>query len=154
MKILGIRCSNTDFTYSVIEKDKHNPKAVHETASKKFPKGYGTAEVANWLHQEIEGIVEQHHINAIGIKGAEPMGMKGKNYGLRMEKEGIIISAAAQKGIKFITRKTKGAIAKDLGQKGRSKYIANLDTSWITNFEKQNAKTQESILVAWSMIKE
>lgn len=152
MSILGIRCSSKEFSYCIVNGKQESVKLT-DTGTISFPKGYSDSETLKWLSQEIEGIIKKHKVHGIGIKGVEPMGMKGKIYGARMEKEGIIFLQAALNGIKYIKRKVKGTIAKDLGMKGKSKYLeTKADFTRISGYEQANKNTQESIQVAVSML--
>jgi hypothetical protein len=153
MIVLGIRCSSKDFSFSVVTGSQADPNLI-ESGTIKFPSGYNDSERIKWFYQENEGLIEKHGIKGIGIKGVEPMAMKGKIYGERMQIEGILFLLAAEKGIKYIKRKVKSTIAKDFGLKGKGKYIATLvDFSKIPGYYKKNANIQESIQVALSMIK-
>lgn len=152
MSILGIRCSSKDFSFSIV-KGKQDTVILVDSGTFTFPKSYSESETLKWLSQEIEGIITKYSIHGIGIKGVEPMGMKGKNYGARMEKEGIIFFQAAINDIKYIKRKVKGTIAKDLGMKGKGKYLeTKADFSGIVGYDTTNKNTQESIQVAISML--
>jgi len=153
MNILGIRCSSKDFSFSVINGKQDSPNII-ESGTIKFPTGYNDAEKLNWFYQEIGGLIKKHSVGGIGIKGTEPMGMKGKNYGARMQTEGMIYLQATQNGIKYIKRKVKSTIAKDFGLKGKGKYLTTkVDYSQIVDYDKKNQNTQESIQVALSMLK-
>jgi Holliday junction resolvasome RuvABC endonuclease subunit len=153
MIILGIRCSSKDFTFSIISGKQESPNFIEE-GTIKFPTGHNDSEKLNWFYQEIGGLIAKHSIGGIGIKGVEPMAMKGKSYGMRMQTEGMIYLQAAQKGIKYIKTKVKSTIAKDFGFKGKGKYLSTkVDYSKIENFDKKSQNTQESIQVALSMLK-
>ena len=152
MSILGIRCSSKDFSYCIVN-GKQESATLADTGTISFPKGYTESETQKWLSQEIEGIIKKYNVHGIGIKGVEPMGMKGKAYGARMEKEGIFFLQAALCGVKYIKRKVKSTIAKDLGIKGKGKYLeTKADFTKIVGYEKANKNTQESIQVAISML--
>jgi Holliday junction resolvasome RuvABC endonuclease subunit len=152
MSILGIRCSSKDFSFSIV-KGKQDSVTLVDSGTITFPKGYSESDTLKWLSQEIEGIIKKHQVHGIGIKGVEPMGMKGKSYGARMEKEGIIFLQASLCGIKYIKRKVKSTIAKDLGMKGKGKYLeTKADFSGISGYDSANKNTQESIQVAVSML--
>lgn len=58
--------------------------------------------------------------------------------------------AVADTGNSAVVKKVSSTIAKDLGQKGRARYLAQLDMSWDGQFSDRNAKKKEAILVAWS----
>lgn len=132
---------------------KQESASLVESGTITFPKGYTEAETQKWLSQEIEGIIKKHNVYGIGIKGVEPMAMKGRSYGERMEKEGIFFLQAALCGVKYIKRKVKSTIAKDLGMKGKGKYLeTKADFTKIVGYEKANKNTQESIQVALSML--
>jgi hypothetical protein len=52
-----------------------------------------------------------------------------------------------------VYRKTKPTIAKDLGLKGKGKYLDTLDCSVFPDYDNEKEKIKEAILVAWSCIK-
>lgn len=77
--------------------------------------------------------------------------MRGKAFVERTENEAIVYLAAANHGVKFVSKKTKATIAKDLGLKGNAKSLeTDLDYSSIGGFEAESATIKEAILVAWS----
>lgn len=151
MKILGIRCSNKDFTYCVLSGTKSNPREyLSDTLA--FPKGYALPLSLKWLVQEIDGIIVEHSIKAITLKGFEGRS-RGKTYEERVMHEAAIIIAGANRGIKLIIKKVNSTIAKDLGQKGRAKYLANLDFTLIPKFDGASDKLKDALTVAWSELK-
>ena len=151
MKALGLRCSPSEFSFSIIEGIQKNYELV-ESGRIKYPKGYHHCDLLKWFYLEIERLISTYEINAIGVKGTEPMSMKGKSYGERMELEGMIFLQAAEKGIKYAKRKVNGTIAKDLGLKGRAKYLVDFDYSTIPNFFQMSIHFQEATQVAISML--
>lgn len=150
MTALGIRCSNKDFAYAVLDGTKSNPSLVaHDIIS--FPKGYSTPFKLKWLLQELEDMVRRYSIGSIAMKGTEGLAARGKPFVERVECESIVFLAGATTGIKRVRRKIKSSIAKDLGFKGKGRYLnSKLDTSLITSFESLNAKEQEAVIVGWS----
>lgn len=150
--ILGIRCSTKDFSYVILDGNQESPKLIHSDTLP-FPKGYTNAECLKWFYLEIGGIIKTHGVSGIGIKGIEPMAMRGKSYGARMEKEGMVFLQAVENGIKNISRKVKSTIAKDLGFKGKGKYLkTKADFSSIDGYSVSITKVQEAIQVATSML--
>ena len=123
MKILGIRCSSKDFSFSIVTGKQDNPSLI-DSETIKYPKGYSDADKMKWFYQEIGGLIAKYEIYGIGIKGTEPMAMKGKLYGERMQMEGMAYLQAAENSINYIKRKVKSTIAKHLGLKGKGKYLA------------------------------
>jgi hypothetical protein len=153
MTILGIRCSPKEFSYSVIEGNQRVHKLIHSCRIK-FPNGYSHSELLKWFYHEIAEILKKHEISAVGVKGTEALGMKGKSYGERMELEGMIFLQASMSGIKYAKRKVSGTIAKDLGLKGKGKYLEDgFDYSAISNFKEMSDHLQEATQVALSMAK-
>lgn len=153
MKILGIRCSLKDFSFSIVTGKQDTPSLI-DSGTIKYPTGYNDADKVKWFYQEIGGLITKYKIRGIGIKGVEPMAMKGKAYGERMQIEGMAYLQAAENGIKYIKRKVKSTIAKDFGLKGKGKYLATkVDYSKISEYDKKNSRIQESIQVALSMLK-
>jgi hypothetical protein len=151
--ILGIRCSNTDYSFALLKGKKGSPQVVNiKTAS--FPKGYTRPNLLRWLYQEIDDYFSKHKgISHRVVKGAEPMAQKGGSYTERVECEAMLFLAAANSGL-TASRKVKPTIAKDLGLAGRAKALdEDLDTSPITAFQSYSTKEQEAVLAAWSNLK-
>ena len=151
--ILGIRCSNTDYSFALLKGKKHAPQLQNvKTAS--FPKGYTRPSSLRWFFQEIEDYFAKHAgIVECIIKGAEPMAQKGSAYSERVEHESMILLTAANSGINA-SRKVKATIAKNLGLTGRAKaLVEDLDSSVLTGYDSYSAKEQEAILAAWSGLK-
>ena len=67
-----------------------------------------------------------------------------------MENETAFMLAGAIRGMKAIFKKVKSTIAKDLGQKGRAKYLVNLSTETIPEFGELHEKVQEAVIAARS----
>ena len=152
MKILAVRCSNTDFAYAVIEGTQQSP-TVAESAVTGYPKGYEEHALFHWFHQEIMGLLYHHSPDAVAVKTAETMVKRSGSLETRIRVEGIAIMSAAEAGCARACRKVKSTIAKDLGMKGKGKYLeTQLDTSTVTDFDSYNTKQQEAILVGWSCL--
>ncbi|HDZ02748.1 MAG TPA: hypothetical protein ENH52_15115 [Nitrospirae bacterium] len=154
MAFLGIRCSNNDYCYVILEGTRVLPK-IKNKANISFPRGFSRAQSLKWFLQEIEDLLKKYpSIKVISIKGSEPMASRGKSFTARVENEAMVFLAAANVGIKAIFKKTKPTIAKDLGLKGRGKYLSTqLDCSVIPNYDDESDKIKEAILVAWSCTK-
>jgi hypothetical protein len=153
MIILGFRCSPSEFSFSVMEGNLKTHKLV-ASGRIKYPSGYNHCELLRWFHNEIAGLINKYQANGIGVKGTEAMGMKGKFYGERMELEAMIFLQAIQHGVKYAKRKVNSTIAKDLGLKGKGKYLADgFDYSSIDNFSKMSQHLQEATQVALSMFR-
>jgi len=152
MKTFSIRCSNTDFTYAVIDGDKSSPKVL-EQAKVNFPKNFSEGEKLHWFNQEINTLIQQHSPESVVLKGAEPLAKRSKSLDERLHVESVVIMTAGANGIKNCTKKVKSTIAKDLGLKGKGKYLqTKLDTSVIDDFDSYNTKAQEAILAGWSSL--
>lgn len=152
MKILGIRCSNNDFSFAVVSGNKKTPHLL-ETGLVPYPKGYTTPESLKWFLQELEALNARHSIDGWAIKGAEPMAAKGKTYAARVEFEAMVSLSAANAGSSNVVRKVKSTIAKDLGLQGKAKaLITDLDYSLIDGLKKMDDKNFESVVVAWSAL--
>ena len=151
--ILGIRCSNADYSLALLKGKKGAPHVV-DIKSASFPKGYTRANTLRWLYQEVEDYLSKHKgISHFVAKGAEPMAQKGGAYDERVEGEAIFFLAAANNGI-AASRKVKPTIAKDLGLAGRAKALdVDLDISVIPTFSTYSTKEQEALLAAWSELK-
>lgn len=152
MKILGLRCSNSDYVYVLLEGDKKAPKILAR-GCECFPKGYSRSQELKWFFQEIDDLLSKHTINAVAIKCTEQMASKGNTYVCRVENEAIIQLECAIKGIKLVFKKSNRTIAKDLGLKGVAKALTtDLDTSIISEFDAMDSKLKDAVLVAWSSL--
>ncbi len=152
MKIVGIRCSNTDFAWAILEGTQDVPQLMSCRLTS-YPKGYDEHFLLHWFYQEISGILSANTLDGIAIKGAETMVKRSSALELRIRIEGIALMAAAEVGCSLASRKVKPSIAKDLGMKGKAKYLeTQFDSSAIAGFEDFKAKEQEAILVAWSSL--
>jgi len=150
MIVFGIRCSNTDYTCCILEGDADFPqmKVLHHID---FPQDYGEAEALRWFYQEMQGLFKEYAIDAVGVKRAETNVKRSNALELRIQNEAIVSLAAVEQGCTSVCRKVKSTIAKDLGLKGRSRYLnTELDTSSIPEFDNYSKKEQEAILAAWS----
>lgn len=153
MKSIGIRCTLTDFSFSIVE-GKLDYFDLVTTGRIKYPNGYKHIELLKWFYQEIGELLKKYDVKAIGVKGTEAMAMKGKSFGDRMELEGMIFLQASELGIKYAIRKVNATIAKDIGLKGKAKYLATgFDYSAITEYDSMSKNLQEATQAALSMLK-
>ncbi len=149
MTVLGIRCTNKDITFVVMIGTKIIPEIV-VCNTIKFPQGFSKPQGLKWMLQEIDALIKKHDIKIIVMKGFEGIS-KGKSYEDRVEHETMFYLAAINNEIKRISKKVKSTIAKDLGLKGRARYLSkSLDTSKIVNYEKYSEKEKDAILSGWS----
>lgn len=150
MRILGIRCSNTDFFYCAITGVKSAP-VIEETHRISFPTGYSECELLDWLHKEISDVLGRLRCDAVAIKRAEVNVRRSNSLETRLLAEGVLVQAAAQAGCLNVKRKVAATIAKDLGVKGTASSLkSNVDTSCLQGFDKLADKAREAVLVAWS----
>lgn len=147
--ILGIRCSNKDFSYAVLSGTKNKPTVEHEGANK-IPKNFSKPRALSWLVQEIEEIINKHNITKIVMRGFEGQVRKRTTYEERVELETAVYIAAAKCGINAVFKKVRSTIAKDLGLKGKAHYLQSLDTSSILGYDERSDIKKEAILAAWS----
>jgi len=149
MNVLGIRCSNKDYTFAVLTGTKVKPKVI-ECETIAYPTGFPKPQNLKWLLQEIDGLVRKHNVKKIVMKRFESR-FRDKRYEERIECESIVYLVAANCGIKAVFKKPKSTIAKDLGLKGRARYLSiSLDTSLISGYTSYSEKAKESILAGWS----
>jgi hypothetical protein len=150
---LGLRCSNNDYTFVVLKGDASCP-LIADKGYVSFPKGFSRPHELKWFYQEIEGFVAKHKLKSICIKGAEGSAFRDRSFVARIENEAMVYLAGFNNGIKKISKKVKSTIAKDLGLKGKAKYLAtSLNCSVFPTFDDETPKMQEAILAAWSDIK-
>lgn len=149
MSVVGIRCSNKDFTYAVMTGSKENP-TMKQCASVTIPKNFSRQRALYWMVQEIEQLIEKYDAQKIVMKGFEGR-TRGKTYAERVELEAAVYVAGGKNGMNGIFKKVKSTIAKDLGLKGRGHYLqTHLDTSVIVGFDSKSDKEKEAILAGWS----
>ena len=146
--ILGLRCSNKDYAFAVLDGKKAAPKLVSQGLVA-FPKGFSRIQSVVWFLYELDSLLNKHPCSQILMKAFEGMA-RNNSFVDRIEHEAVAYFAANRKGIKLVTRKVKNTIAKDLGLKGRGRYLATLDTSSIADFTQLDEKIQEAVLSAWS----
>jgi hypothetical protein len=150
MYTLGFRCSTSEFSYVILGGSK-SKCVLHHQDRIKYPSGYTRSELLKWFYHEIDEILKRHQIVAIGVKGTEPMAMKGSAYGERMELEAMIFFKAAEAGINTIKRKVNVTIARDLGLNGRNQ-IATYDYSNIKDYATLSQSLQEAVQVGLTML--
>jgi len=152
-KVLGVRCSNTDFAFAVLSGTKQHPQ-IEDKRCITFPKGRGRPQQLNWLFLEVQDLFRRHNISAVMVKGAEPLVRKSQSLTERIEAEAIVflVTANANFDIK-VARTIRKTIAKSLLGKGEPKLLdSQLDTSHFPDFNKENDKIQEAVLAAWSSL--
>lgn len=145
-----MRCSNSDFTYAIINGDKKSPEIVVAKRTA-FPKNFSEGERLHWFHQELTAIFVDSKPDAITLKGPEPLVKRSNALDSRLHNEAIVFLVATANGIISVSKKASSTIAKDLGLKGKGSYLkSKLDTSPIDNFDSYSEKEKEAILAGWS----
>ena len=152
MNILGIRCSNKDFSYAVMSGSKKAPVIV-ESRSLLYPKNFTRPRSLLWFTQEIEQLIKKYNVQSVVMKRFEGR-RRGGSFEDRVEYEAAVYLACARCGLTTACKKVKSTIAKDFGLKGRAHYLeTELDTCVIPSFSSCTNKEQEAILCAWSDLK-
>jgi len=152
MKVLGIRMSNSDFTFSVLGGTKEKPQLL-VSKTLPLPSDYSPQDKFNWLFLEVKKVIREEKIMGVVIKGAESMVRRSNSLDFRVGLEAIVYLAALKCSVKNITKKVKSTIAKDLGLKGKAKYLSTkLNTELIDNFNNKSSKIQEAALAAWTIL--
>jgi hypothetical protein len=151
-RTVGLRFSNKGFAFAVIEGTRTGPTLV-KSSFVQCPKAFKACEIAKWAKHELDSIFNKYKPNFVCIKSFEGRS-KGNAYEERVRLEGIAHFCAGELGLRDIARKRKSTIAKDLGLKGRARYLSTFDTSAIPTFDELDALVQEAALVAWSDLKD
>ena len=150
MIVLGVRCSNSGYAFAVLNGTKSLPVVV-EAGSVGCPAGFSRCESLKWFFQEMSDLLARHTVEGVAIKRYEGRAKGGRAYEDRVEYEGVALLAAGNAGVTRASKKASNTIAKDLGLKGRGRYLHTcLDTSPIAGFQGYDEKVQDSIRVAWS----
>ena len=152
MTTLGIRCSNSDFSFAVLTGTQKDPYLVKNDLVQ-FPRGFSEPEKLKWFLQELEQLNRKYSIDCWAVKCTESAARKGKPYTSRVGFEAIVSLSAANQGSSNVLSKVKPTIAKDLGLQGNSKALTtDLDHSKIDGLNPKNDKAFDSIVVAWSTL--
>lgn len=151
-KNLGLRCSNSDYTFAILSGSLANP-VCEKYGTVAFPKNYSEMQKVKWFYQEITQLINSNGISNIGIKRTELLAQRGNEFIERVMFEGIVFLVAADLGVSFIESRVNSTIAKHLGLKGRASYVkTKLNHSHFTGFDKLTPKIQDAIHVGWSVI--
>jgi len=149
MKVLGVRCSNRDYSAVVLSGMKPSP-GIDDSRTVRYPAGYSKPQSLEWLLQEIHELIDSHSVGKIAIKADEGR-QRSKAHEDRVEHEAIVTLAGALYGPIPVFKKRKSTIAKDLGLKGQAHYLqTQLDTSAIPDYDGLSVNLQDAILTAWS----
>ena len=150
--VLGLRCSNTDYHYVLLSGTKKAPVIEHK-GSISYPVKVKKPASLKWMVDETRDRLRKFDITKVVIKAPEPLARRTGPLTERIEYEAAVLIACADVGIKAVFKKVKSTIAKDLGLKGKSKYLQTLDTTPIIGFDALPEKIQEAILAAWSELR-
>ena len=151
-RTIGLRFTNKGFAFAILEGTRTSPEFIASLETQ-CPKAFKACETAKWVKHELDSIFAKYKPNYVCIKSFEGRA-KGTAYEERVRLEGVGHYCASQLGLKDLARKRKSTIAKDLGLKGRARYLATFDTSPIAEFDDLSSLVQEAVLVAWSDLKD
>ena len=150
--ILGIRCTNKDFSYAILSGPKQEIK-VRDASTLALPKGFSRGAEHKWLFQELKKILENNSIRKIVVKKHEGRISSKNTYESRLELEGVVFLAGGENNIP-VFKKAKATLAKDICGKGKAKYIdTKVDTNIIPNFDDYSSNIKDAIICALSEIK-
>jgi hypothetical protein len=148
MIALGLRCTNRGYTYSIASGTKSSPEVLGlDTVA--APKGYAKPHVLKWFFQELEDRLRAHKVAVIAIKGTEGLAPRGPTFVDRVHLEAIAFLIGGVHGIRVV-QKVKSTIAKDLGLKGKARYLKTLDTSTLADFAGQPEVVKDALQIALS----
>jgi hypothetical protein len=151
-RFMGLRCSNSDYTYAIISGTLQTP-VLEKCETVSFPKGYTVMQQTRWFYQDISSVIVDNQVSKIAIKGTELLAQRGNEFVDRVMFEGITYLAASDNHVEFVERRVNSTIAKKLGLKGKGSYVkTKLDHGAFANFEKLSPKKQDAINAGWSMI--
>jgi hypothetical protein len=149
MAILGLRCSNSDITFVVLEGSRDQPSVV-VMADLSIPSGFKQPEALDWVYQETELLVRRHNVEMVVMNKFQGR-RRDQAYADRVSIEAAVTLAAHRNGQLPVFKKVKSTIAKDMGFKGRARYLrSDLDTSPIDGYDGLDEKSKDAILAAWS----
>ena len=113
MTILGLRCSNGDYSFAILSGSSKVPKLI-ASGSVPAPKGYTKPQLLKWFFQELQDLHTQHDLTAIVMKGTEGLAARGASFVGRVELEAMVFYAGAELGIKPVLKKVKSQVAQGL----------------------------------------
>lgn len=156
MNVLGLRFSNSDYAYAIMNGKKVKP-IVRKVELVNYPKGFSTPKALDWQLKELIAIIKSYEVRVIVIKGFEGP-KRDKTFVERIEHEAMAFLADEHCGLRASYRKVGKTIAKDLGLafgfKGKTKYLfTSLDVSLIPNYDSYDAKCTDAIRAAWSALR-
>ena len=125
MTTLGVRCSNKDFTYAVLEGSVKTPSLIALETLTIPPLAESLA--LHWVIEETTTLIKRHGVNKIVLKASEG-GKAGKAYEARVEFEGAVRAAAGALGLKAAFKKRKVTLAKNICGKGKAAHLDAHDT--------------------------
>jgi hypothetical protein len=143
--VLGLRCSNTDYHHVLLSGTKKAP-VMEGIGVINYPEGLKKQFALKWMVDEIRDWLKKAKIEKVVIKGPEPMAMRTTGLVERVEYEAAVLIACADHGLKAVFKKVKSTIAKDLGLKGKGKYLLTFDTSAFKDFEELPDKTRSHLI--------
>ena len=150
MKVLGLRLSNTDYTFAVLDGPKDSPNVVNK-GTVNFPQGFSRPDAMKWLYQDLKDLIQEHHVKKVALKKAEGNARKSKSLLERVEGEGVALLVAAKMGIRRVPQKVKSTTAKDLGLTGKGHYLKSAFANTnLSAFDNEPEKIKEAIWVGWS----
>jgi hypothetical protein len=147
--VLGLRCSNTDYYFVVMRGTKKTP-SIEANSLIQYPEGFKKAVSLKWMVDEVKDKLKKYKIEKVVMKGPEPAAFRTSSLLERIEYEAAVYIACCEIGLKAVFKKVKATIAKDLGLKGKGKYLKTLNTSVIANYASLPEKGQEAAMAAWS----
>ena len=147
--ILGLRCSNSDYYYVLLSGTKVAPK-LHDHGLVQYPTGLTKPASLKWMFDEVRDRLGKSNAKKVVLKGPEPAATKSPSLVERVEYEAAVLIACGEIGMNAVCKKVKSTIAKDLGMKGRGKYLLSFDTSRLAGFDTLPEKGREAALAAWT----
>lgn len=147
--VLGLRCSNTDYHFVILGGTKKAP-LLESRGCVGYPTGVKKPLALKWMVDETRDRLQKGNIDRVVIKAPEPLARPTGSLIERIEFEAAVLVACGQFGLRAAFKKVKSTIAKELGLKGKGKYLLTFDTSAIKDFGSFPEKTQEAILAAWT----
>jgi hypothetical protein len=86
MTVLGLRCSNTGYSFAVLSGTSGSPILQgYDTVA--VPKGYARPQALKWFFQEIQDLNGKFGVDGIVMKGAEGQAGRGQAFVERVELE-------------------------------------------------------------------
>ena len=147
MKSIGFRAENQMVRWAVVEGTSEEPALVG-TGKLRPPKQYGSPAAMAWYRERVHQLVEEHGIEAGGIRHPESFNKNAHKSYPRIRIEGVLEEALATAEVDKIVFGPMKTISSELGSKAAKKYLSQSDLRGLDWADIKNNNDREAVMVA------